>query len=68
MCIPLNNYLYCKHTHLKIFVGEELQKKNGFGKTPAKIGFGKTPVKKGTNYDTDNDGIDTEGNNHANFK
>ena len=26
-----------------------------------KAGFGKAPIKKGTNYDTDNDGIDTEG-------
>ena len=46
-----------------MFSGEELQKKNGFGKTPVKNGGGKAPVKKGTNYDTDNDGIDTEGKN-----
>ena len=59
---PINIYLDQKQTHFKIFTGEEQKKKNGFGKTPIKNGVGKAPVKKGTNYDTDNDGIDTEGN------
>ena len=63
MLLIWSNQQTSKHTHLQIFSGEELQKKNGFGKTPVKNGVGKAPVKKGTNYDTDNDGIDTEGKN-----
>ena len=49
------NIIATQRTNLPIllkFADEERKKK---------AGFGKAPIKKGTNYDTDNDGIDTEG-------